>query len=142
MEGGVSYTVLWEAAKILISTGVSLIFFYFKFWASWKKEVDRCLAKLSEEIAVINSELKNIKGFHELLMQKMVALMIHPDTPDVDRLLIRIARGEDLNDEELVFLHDRVQHLFEEAIRGHHDKDQYALAFILTWIEQKRKKGS
>lgn len=131
--------IFWEAGKILISTGVSFIFFYAKFWLSWKKSIDGRLGDLREDMAVLQTELKNVKGFHELLMQKMVALMIHPDTPDVDRLLIRLSRGEDLNDNEWQYLHDNVQHMFEEAIRGHQAESQYALAFILSWIETKRK---
>ena len=70
-------------------------------------------------------------------MKKMVDLVISPHSPELDRLLLRLSRGDVLTDKEWVNLHDSVEHVYEEAIRDRSDK-AVATAFLLAYVECKR----
>lgn len=96
---------------------------------------------LSARLSRLEVKIEAHDKFNEVLTQRMVSLVISPNHPDFDRLLLSLRRGDKLNKDDLKTIHGELERMYEELLQStdpqSNDK-KLALALLIALMSEKR----
>lgn len=127
MDNGVIYSLVIAFLGLIITCVSNLI------TMTWK--IAQYHALNEARFIKIESRQDSYDQFQSALMKRMVDVLISPHTPEVDRALLAMRRGDKITEPEYRLVYDELEHQYEEALRANKMDRQVALSLFLAWLQ-------
>lgn len=102
-------------------------------------DLESRLTRIESKVATVEEKLAVTAEMHDELMKVMANILHSPHRPELDRLLEKIARGERLNDAELMFATCWLEEIASSKSSGISTGEQSVAGTLLAMLISKYK---